>query len=40
MLAAALEAEVEGYILSVTHEVDEDGHRLVVRNGHASHARW
>ncbi len=35
MLAAALEAEVEGYISSVTHEVDEDGHRLVVRNGHA-----
>jgi putative transposase len=35
MLAAALEAEVEGYVSSLTHEVDEDGHRLVVRNGHA-----
>ena len=35
MLAAALEAEVDGYISSLIHEVDEDGHRLVVRNGHA-----
>ncbi len=35
MLAAALEAEVAGYISSLIHEVDEDGHRLVVRNGHA-----
>ena len=35
MLAAALEAEVDGYILSLIHEVDEEGHRLVVRNGHA-----
>ena len=35
MLAAALEAEVDGYISSLTHEVDEHGHRLVVRNGHA-----
>ena len=35
MLAAALEAEVEGYISSLIHEVDEHGHRLVVRNGHA-----
>ena len=35
MLAAALEAEVEAYISSLTHEVDEHGHRLVVRNGHA-----
>jgi putative transposase len=35
MLAAALEAEVEAYVSSLTHEVDEDGHRLVVRNGHA-----
>jgi len=34
MLAAALEAEVEGYISSLTHELDEHGHRLVVRNGH------
>ena len=35
MLAAALEAEVEAYISSLTHELDDDGHRLVVRNGHA-----
>src|SRR5271169_1984512 len=35
MLAAALEAEVDGYISSLIHEVDEHGHRLVVRNGHA-----
>jgi hypothetical protein len=35
MLAAALEAEVEGYVSSLTHAVDEDGRRLVVRNGHA-----
>ncbi len=35
MLAAALEAEVDGYISSLIHEVDEHGRRLVVRNGHA-----
>jgi putative transposase len=35
MLAAALEAEVESYVSSLIHEVDEHGHRLVVRNGHA-----
>jgi transposase-like protein len=35
MLAAALEAEVEAYMSSLIHEVDEHGHRLVVRNGHA-----
>jgi putative transposase len=35
MLAAALEAEVDGYISSLIHEIDEQGHRLVVRNGHA-----
>jgi len=35
MLAAALEAEVEAYITSLEDEHDEDGHRLVVRNGHA-----
>src|ERR1039457_3758943 len=35
MLAAALEAEVDAYVSSLTHEVDEHGHRLVVRNGHA-----
>jgi len=35
MLAAALEAEVDGYVSSFIHELDEEGHRLVVRNGHA-----
>src|SRR5712692_6987375 len=35
MLAAALEAEADGYIEALTGEVDEDGRRLVVRNGHA-----
>jgi putative transposase len=35
MLAAALEAEVDAYIASFTGEVDEQGHRLAVRNGHA-----
>jgi putative transposase len=35
MLAAALEAEVDAYVSSFTGELDEHGHRLVVRNGHA-----
>jgi putative transposase len=35
MLAAALEAEVEEYVTAFAGELDEDGHRLVVRNGHA-----
>ncbi|HUH70117.1 MAG TPA: transposase, partial [Mycobacterium sp.] len=34
MLAAALLAEVAAYIEAHRHEVDEDGHRLVVRNGY------
>jgi len=34
MLAAALQAEVAAYIDAHVHEVDEDGRRLVVRNGH------
>jgi transposase-like protein len=34
MLAAALQAEVAGYIESCRYEVDEDGHRLVIRNGY------
>jgi putative transposase len=34
MLAAALEAEVEAYVAALAGEVDERGHRLVVRNGH------
>ncbi len=35
MLAAALEAEVDAYISASSDEVDDQGHRLVVRNGHA-----
>jgi hypothetical protein len=35
MLAVAPEAEVEAYIGAHTELVDEHGHRLVVRNGHA-----
>jgi putative transposase len=35
MLQVALEAEVEAYIAAHTELVDERGHRLVVRNGHA-----
>ena len=35
MLAAALEAEVAAYIAAHAGEVDEHGHRLVVRNGRA-----
>ena len=34
MLAAALQAEVAAYIEQFTDEVDENGHRLVVRNGY------
>lgn len=35
MLAAALEAEVDGYVTAFADERDEAGRRLVVRNGHA-----
>jgi transposase-like protein len=35
MLAAALEAEVEAYLARFVDHVDEQGRRLVVRNGHA-----
>jgi transposase-like protein len=35
MLAAALEAEVAAYIDAYAAQRDEDGRRLVVRNGHA-----
>jgi transposase-like protein len=36
MLAAALEAEVDGYIEALADQVDGNGRRLVVRNGHAN----
>ncbi|MGZ6557803.1 MAG: IS256 family transposase [Actinomycetota bacterium] len=35
MLVAALEAEVDAYVETFVDEVDGDGRRLVVRNGHA-----
>jgi putative transposase len=35
MLAKALELEVEAYVSAFTSELDDQGHRLVVRNGHA-----
>jgi putative transposase len=35
MLAAALRAEVAAYVEAHAHEVDQDGRRLVVRNGYA-----
>ncbi len=35
MLAAAVQAEADAYVDAFTHEVDERGHRLVVRNGYA-----
>jgi len=35
MLAAALKAESDAYVEALVGQVDEDGHRLVVRNGHA-----
>ncbi len=34
MPAAALRAEVAGYVEAHAEELDEGGHRLVVRNGH------
>ena len=39
MIAAALEAEVDEYVGSFAEEVDEDGKRLVVRNGRARERR-
>jgi transposase-like protein len=36
MLAEALEAEVDAYIETARGERDENGHALVVRNGHAN----
>ncbi len=39
MIATALEAEVDEYVGSFMEEVDEDGKRLVVRNGRARERR-
>ena len=33
MLAAALQAEVAAYVEQFADVLDEDGHRMVVRNG-------
>lgn len=35
MLAASLELEAQDYVAALVGEVDEFGHRLVTRNGHA-----
>ena len=35
-MAAALEAEVDAYVSGLVDEVDENGKRLVVRNGHTA----
>ena len=35
MLAVALEEEVAAYVAAHAGELDERGHRLVRRNGHA-----
>ena len=40
MLAEGLEAEVDAYIARFTGERDENGRRLVVRNGSHSLARF
>lgn len=34
MLAAALRAEVAAYVDGFADQLDEQGHRMVVRNGH------
>lgn len=34
MLATALLAEVDAYVTQFAEQRDENGHRLVVRNGH------
>jgi len=35
MLAAALRAEADAYVDALIEVLDEDGHRMVVRNGYA-----
>jgi transposase-like protein len=39
MIAAALEAEVDDYLAAHAGERDDEGHRLVVRNGHGKERR-
>ena len=40
MLAAALPAEVAAYIEQFADVLDQDGHRLVVRNGYHQQRLW
>jgi hypothetical protein len=39
MIAAALRAEADEYVERFSDEIDEDGHRVVVRNGRARERR-
>ena len=39
MIAAALKAEADEYVERFSDEIDEDGHRVVVRNGRARERR-
>jgi putative transposase len=39
MIAAALRAETDEYVARYEEEIDDDGHRLVVRNGRAQERR-
>ena len=39
MLAAALQVEVAAYVEAHADQLDENGHRLVVRNGHHNERR-
>lgn len=39
MIAAALRAEADEYVERLSDELDEDGHRWVVRNGRAKERR-
>ena len=34
MLTEAVNAEVQAYIEAASHELDDKGHRMVVRNGY------
>ena len=39
MIAAALRAEADEYVARYEEEIDEEGHRVVVRNGRARSGR-
>lgn len=40
LIMQAVEAEVQAWIADHAHVLDEQGHRQVVRNGHASPPPW